>query len=177
MLRDALSPALMSESSSASEDYRLPTNVKPFHYDLTIEPDLDAGTYEGRVWIHLIAIEHTTSILLYLRETRVTSSKVVLPSKVIEGHKALLLSHDAGARTFRVDLLNPEDAILAGRSFVLRLDFEGSLDTGNSGLFRSSFKDPTSGELKWVASTQMEPFEARKAFPVSASSSPSFLSR
>lgn len=165
MPRDASSSAPISEPFNAIEDYRLPTNVKPFHYDLTIEPDLDAGTYEGRVWVHLITVENTTSITLFLRETRVTSSKVVLPSRIIEGHNDLLLSHDASTRTFRVDLLNPEDAIAAGRSLVLRLDFEGSLDTGNSGIFRSSFRDPTSGELKWVVSTQMEPFEARKAFP------------
>lgn len=27
----------------------LPTNVKPLHYDLTLEPDFDKFTYEGRV--------------------------------------------------------------------------------------------------------------------------------
>ena len=27
----------------------LPTNVKPLHYDLTLEPDFNKFTYEGRV--------------------------------------------------------------------------------------------------------------------------------
>ena len=29
----------------------LPTNVKPIHYDLTLEPDFEKFTYEGEVTI------------------------------------------------------------------------------------------------------------------------------
>jgi aminopeptidase 2 len=29
----------------------LPTNVKPLHYDLTLEPDFDKFTYAGKVVI------------------------------------------------------------------------------------------------------------------------------
>ena len=29
----------------------LPTNVKPLHYDLTLEPDFESFTYRGSVYI------------------------------------------------------------------------------------------------------------------------------
>ena len=32
----------------------LPTNVKPLHYDLTLEPDLQNFTYEGKVVIEYV---------------------------------------------------------------------------------------------------------------------------
>jgi aminopeptidase 2 len=32
----------------------LPTNVKPLHYDLTLEPDLEKFTYEGTVVIEYV---------------------------------------------------------------------------------------------------------------------------
>ena len=32
----------------------LPTNVKPLHYDLTLEPDFDKFTYEGKVVIECV---------------------------------------------------------------------------------------------------------------------------
>ena len=32
----------------------LPTNVKPMHYDLTLEPDFDKFTYEGKVVIEYV---------------------------------------------------------------------------------------------------------------------------
>jgi aminopeptidase 2 len=39
----------------------LPTNVKPLHYDLTLEPDFEKATYEGSVTIeYAIAHSRTT---------------------------------------------------------------------------------------------------------------------
>lgn len=32
----------------------LPTNVKPVHYDLTLEPDFEKFTYKGRVVIEYV---------------------------------------------------------------------------------------------------------------------------
>ena len=32
----------------------LPTNVKPLHYDLTLEPDFEKFTYEGNVVIEYV---------------------------------------------------------------------------------------------------------------------------
>lgn len=32
----------------------LPTNVKPLHYDLTLEPDFEKFTYEGKVVIEYV---------------------------------------------------------------------------------------------------------------------------
>lgn len=32
----------------------LPTNVKPMHYDLTLEPDFEKFTYEGTVVIEYV---------------------------------------------------------------------------------------------------------------------------
>ena len=32
----------------------LPTNVKPLHYDLTLEPNFEKFTYEGRVVIEYV---------------------------------------------------------------------------------------------------------------------------
>jgi len=34
-----------------TNEYRLPTNVKPFHYDLTIQTDLDNSLFKGVVKI------------------------------------------------------------------------------------------------------------------------------
>ena len=38
---------------TASRDV-LPTNVKPVHYDLTLEPDFEKFTYEGSVTIEYV---------------------------------------------------------------------------------------------------------------------------
>lgn len=38
-------------STNAAGREVLPTNVKPVHYDLTLEPDFEKFTYEGTVII------------------------------------------------------------------------------------------------------------------------------
>lgn len=167
MRRDAINPALLATSSSAITDDReiLPKNVKPLHYSLSMEPDLNGGTYEGTVSINLEALEETSSISLNLKDTKVTSSSILVSSKLI-GNEDLSTTYDAKAQVFTITLAK-SDTISAGTKFVLAMVFEGSLDKGSSGFFRSSFKDPTTGQLKWVGSTQLEPVDARKAFPVS----------
>ncbi|EEB98331.1 hypothetical protein MPER_02182, partial [Moniliophthora perniciosa FA553] len=54
-------PAIMSSDSS---DYRLPKDVTPTHYDLTIRTDLDASKFFGVVDINLKINEETSVIVL-----------------------------------------------------------------------------------------------------------------
>lgn len=56
------------------------------------------------------------------------------------------------------------DTIRAGSSAQLKLDFVGSLNDNMAGFYRSSYKMPN-GETRYLASTQMEPTDARLAFP------------
>lgn len=47
----------VSGSSTAPKREVLPTNVKPTHYDLTLEPDLEKFTYTGEVTIEYVNIQ------------------------------------------------------------------------------------------------------------------------
>jgi len=42
---------MVSPSQKASDEYRLPTNVKPTHYDVTIKTDIENQVFEGFVQI------------------------------------------------------------------------------------------------------------------------------
>lgn len=43
-----------SVADSEANEYRLPTNVKPIHYDLIIRTDLDNFQFEGFVKIRCV---------------------------------------------------------------------------------------------------------------------------
>lgn len=47
-------PASMS-APSTTDEYRLPTNVKPTHYDLTLRTDLEKETFEGVVDVQCVS--------------------------------------------------------------------------------------------------------------------------
>jgi aminopeptidase 2 len=42
----------------------LPKNVKPTHYDIQLEPDLENASFDGSVTTHLDVLKETTFILL-----------------------------------------------------------------------------------------------------------------
>ncbi|KAF6764896.1 hypothetical protein DFP72DRAFT_325105 [Ephemerocybe angulata] len=47
-----------------TDQHRLPTNVKPFHYDLLMKTDLEALTFQGVVKISFDVVQETSSITL-----------------------------------------------------------------------------------------------------------------
>jgi aminopeptidase 2 len=43
----------------------LPTNVKPLHYNLTLEPDFEKFTYEGKVVIEYVLNPENVHYIVY----------------------------------------------------------------------------------------------------------------
>jgi aminopeptidase 2 len=54
----------MSRSATQEDEHRLPTNVKPTHYDLVVRTDLEGLTFQGVVKISLDVKEETSQIVL-----------------------------------------------------------------------------------------------------------------
>ncbi|KAF1914902.1 peptidase family M1-domain-containing protein [Ampelomyces quisqualis] len=137
----------------------LPTNVKPVHYDLTLEPNFDDFTYEGNVVIDLDVNEDTTSISLNTNELKIHSSKVTSSGQVIS--ESPTVSHDGDSQTTKVSF---DQTISKGSKAQLTMAFSGILNDNMAGFYRSSFK-AEDGSTTYMATTQMEPTDARRAFP------------
>ncbi|KAI9818054.1 MAG: Aminopeptidase 2 mitochondrial [Pycnora praestabilis] len=116
----------------------LPTNVKPLHYDLTLEPDFEKFTYEGTVTI---------------------DTKISIGSELITSSPELTYNKDTQTTTISLGKTIP-----AGRKVQLTQSFTGTLNDNMAGFYRSSWKD-NDGKTKWIASTQMEATDARRALP------------
>lgn len=61
----------------------LPANVIPRHYDLTLEPNFDKLTYEGRVVIDMDVVEDTNTISLNTLELQIHTTRVFVGSNTI----------------------------------------------------------------------------------------------
>ena len=48
-----------STTGASAQDYRLPTDVKPSHYDLTVWTDLENNKFEGVVHVEYVALPYT----------------------------------------------------------------------------------------------------------------------
>jgi len=137
----------------------LPKNVRPLHYDLTLEPNLETFKYEGTVTIDLDVVEDTKSISLNTFEVDIHETKVTSGSTVVSSSPKI--SYDEDSQTTKVEF---DQTIPAGSKAKLFHKFTGTLNENMAGFYRSSYKDEKGNE-KYMATTQMEPTDARRAFP------------
>ncbi|OQD81257.1 hypothetical protein PENANT_c028G06029 [Penicillium antarcticum] len=137
----------------------LPTNVKPVHYDLTLEPNFEKFTYEGTVSIDLEVTEDTDFVSLNTNEIDIHSAVVSAKGSVVDSKPEISFNKDQQVATIKFG-----QAIAAGSDAQIKLTFTGILNDNMAGFYRSSYKDKN-GETKYIASTQMEPTDARRAFP------------
>lgn len=137
----------------------LPTNVKPMHYDLTLEPNLETFEYEGKVVIDLDVMEDTTSISLNTLDLKIHSTEISADSVVITSTPELHYNEDT--QTTRISFPH---TIPAGKKATLTHTFTGTLNNNMAGFYRSSYKGKD-GSTQHIATTQMEPTDARRAFP------------
>ncbi|KGQ01598.1 hypothetical protein PAAG_11728 [Paracoccidioides lutzii Pb01] len=137
----------------------LPTNVKPLHYDLTLEPDFNNFTFEGTVNIDLDAVEDTNSISLNAIGITIHSCAVSANGVEVASNPSVTLDEDNETATISFDKM-----ITAGAKAQLKLTFAGTLGDNMAGFYRCSYKG-VNGEQKYMAASQMEPTDARRAFP------------
>ncbi|CCK70993.1 metallo-aminopeptidase KNAG_0F03310 [Huiozyma naganishii CBS 8797] len=135
----------------------LPTNVTPLHYDLQVEPNFETFKFDGAV-----------SVTLKVNDDTVDT--VSLNSIDIDFHTAKI--GDVENAEIKLDNESQIAAIvfpkgtLAGKDEVtLDIKFTGVLNDNMAGFYRAKYEDKKTGKTKYMATTQMEPTDARRAFP------------
>lgn len=129
----------------------LPNNVKPVHYDILIEPNLNDFTFSGSETITFTTLE--LSLFLELNVLDIDITKAAIDGRVPSIK------------------YNPKDEVVRFEGFELKkgsdvtvkLDFKGTINDQLVGFYRLSYQ--IGGETKYMATTQMGPTHCRRAFP------------
>lgn len=135
----------------------LPTNVKPHHYDLEVEPNFKDFTFNGTVKIDLEIKEDTKDISLNSLEIDIKETKLEIGGNVLTP-----VSHDYNA-DLQTDKFSFGETLKSGEKGTLTIKYVGQLNDKMAGFYRSSYVE--NGETKYMATTQMEPTDARRAVP------------
>ncbi|KIH90371.1 aminopeptidase 2 [Sporothrix brasiliensis 5110] len=137
----------------------LPADVVPKHYDVTLEPDFDKFTFEGTVIIDLDVVKDTSSVSLHTLEIDVHSVTVSSDGAAISSSPSVSYTEDT--QTTKIDF---DGSLAKGTKAQLELSFTGQLNDKMAGFYRSTFKK-ADGSNGIMAVSQMEPTDARRAFP------------
>jgi aminopeptidase N len=131
-------------------------SIKPVHYDIRLEPDLEKFHFNGEVRITIQAPTPVSEITLNGVALRIHSCSVAMNGT---WQLANFTEPDPSTESFSLFFLRP----LAGE-IRLRLQFSGEINDTMLGFYRSRYmKEP--GEERYIAVTQFEENHARKAFP------------
>jgi puromycin-sensitive aminopeptidase len=140
--------------TTPSSPYRLPRTVIPSHYEITLEPDLEAASFKGSVNIKVNVSEPVSEIWLNAIELDIHEAKLV-----DSGAVASVRLHEEEERAQLIF----RDLVPAG-PHTINITFTGILNDKLRGFYRSKFTD-SAGKERLIATTQFESTDARRAFP------------
>lgn len=129
-------------------------NGVPRNYVLEFEPNLRNFTFSGRETISVDCPAPVSVLRLHAAELDITKSSVTLDGEILP----VRIKLDAKSEQLRVFL----GRRVSGR-LELNLEFTGVLNDRLLGFYRSRYKQD--GRTKYLATTQFEAADARRAFP------------
>jgi hypothetical protein len=137
--------------------YRLPRNVLPKHYDLTIDCDPDDDTFKGNVAIDVQVVAAVTQV-------KVNALNLLLENIVLEHADGTRIDATASYddKTEIATLTLASEA--AAGAWQLKASFSGSVNEECAGLFHAA-KTGKDGVTHNLLCTQFEAAEARRVFP------------
>ncbi|KAI7861332.1 peptidase family M1-domain-containing protein, partial [Spinellus fusiger] len=150
------------KTAAKSERQVLPTNVTPLHYDLTLQPNLETFDFLGHVKVDLNINEDSTKISFNANGLKIVSATVAyVDIKTESTQTATDIAYDEKKESVTLTFA---ETLKANSKTVLDIKFNGVLNDQMAGFYRSSYKD-ANGETRYLATTQFESTDARRAFP------------
>ncbi|XP_069669083.1 aminopeptidase N-like isoform X2 [Periplaneta americana] len=145
-------------------DYRLPITVLPTHYKLKLTPYFEERnfTFDGEVEITVNATTEANSITLHYDDMEIIGDPVVESLNGLQDLEVVNTTYDNVTQFFRIEL---DENLEVGNEYVIKIRYVGNLnDDDMAGFYKSSY-NTSEGERRWLAVTQFEPTDARRAFP------------
>ncbi|KAM6950436.1 aminopeptidase Ey-like [Lycodopsis pacificus] len=163
------SPTTPSTPKEPWQRYRLPDSLAPVSYNVTLWPRLepnegDLYIFTGNCTVAFRCVKETDLIIIHSNKLNLTS---------FEGYHAKLRGLNGATAPGLKDtwleiptqylVVQLDSPLEAGSTYELVTEFLGELADDLGGFYRSEYTED--GVKKVVATTQMQPTDARKAFP------------
>ncbi|MDD5152488.1 MAG: M1 family metallopeptidase [Candidatus Pacebacteria bacterium] len=135
---------------------RLPKHIFPVHYEITLEPDLEAHTFKGEETITIKLEKNVKEITMHSNDLDITSANLLCGKEKIKAQK-ILYDKELETATFVFS-----KQIKKGET-RLHLQFSGILANNMRGFYKSKYA--VGGKNRFMAATQFEATDARRCIP------------
>jgi len=158
-------PATGAKSSKSKvRDVLLPRHLNPINYKLELVPFIipDNFTIRGSVEIEVACLLSSSNITLHAADLQIENDTI----RVVDED-----SRDVGVRSVEYDqdrefvILQLASQLQPGRKYKVTILYTAFLRDNLKGFYRSVYKDPKTGEDEYIAVTQFQAVDARRAFP------------
>ncbi|GIY10549.1 glutamyl aminopeptidase [Caerostris extrusa] len=143
---------------------RLPKHTVPEHYDIYLNPSLEAESFSGNVsiWVN---VRKATNRLLVHSGTNLNISKYEVWSEAKdEDPKNMELEDEFFYEENEYLVLRTRESLPVGK-YRLFFEFSGPLTLSLKGLYKSSYLNPQSKTIRFLVASQFAANYARQAFP------------
>lgn len=125
--------------------FRLPDAVRPYAYNLFLNPNLETKTFSGNVKIDFNVTEQVPFVTLHSRYLNVTTNKLI--KNLENGAEGIPIKTSFEYEKYEYFIVQPESDLPAG-SYTIDLDFTGNLDGKIVGFYGSSYFDSMTNEKR-----------------------------
>lgn len=151
----------------SSSEYRLPSTSSPIHYDLALVPDLVKFTFQGHLILTLKVTQSTNELVLNSADLTYVNDSNGKPRVFLTAsgeHKSSVQADSVvtDEKLHRVYFKFGQTLNIG--EYNLSVHYDGVLNDQLCGFYRSSYVKPN-GETSYMATTQFEATDARRALP------------
>ncbi|XP_070545825.1 aminopeptidase N-like isoform X2 [Ptychodera flava] len=147
---------------------RVQSNVEPLHYSVHLKVYLDEDdgdkrfTFDGVSFAEFSFTEDTKTVKIHFNKLDIDDSKVKM-TRADTGADVEIESRSK-EEEYQFYVVTTRQNMIKGVTYRLYFEFVGYLEDDLAGFYRSSYRT-SSGETRWLATTQFQATDARKAFP------------
>ncbi len=156
--------SVLTSEQSHVRDIRLPPHIEPVRYEVELTPFLDPDNFTIRGYVkmefdHIKERHNSNRIYLHIRETAIDEDSV----KWSESGTNDVIGHEYDIeRNFYV--VHLQKKARQGPGWI-SMTYMANLNDDLTGFYRSSYPDEEDGSTRYLAATQFQKPDARKAFP------------
>ncbi len=147
---------MIKKIKKKSTKIRLDKHVIPSHYEITLKPDILAGTFSGNEIISITTKKAVNKVTLHSKDINIITVECLYKNTK---QYATKITYDTEKETATFYFKNK---IMVGENKLL-IVFSGILNDNLRGFYKSKYT--LDDNEKYIATTQFEATDARRAFP------------